>query len=59
MNRKEKPLDPCQGEAAQKNTPSQNYPPIDALCGWFDLSATTKESRTERRQKRGWKRGRQ
>ena len=59
MTRKEKPPGPCLGEAAQKNTTSPNYPPIDALCGWFDLSATTKPARTDRRQKRGWKRGRQ
>lgn len=58
MTTKEKPLDPCQGEAAQEKRHQQYSATNDLLGGWLSLSANSKESRNNRRQKRGWKRGR-
>ena len=43
--------------ASQKTFDNRNHTGnSDPLAGWFALTATTKESRLSRRQKRGWKR---
>lgn len=57
MTAKEKAAGPCQGEAAQQTKINSDNTPKNPLQGWVDLSVNGKESRTKRRQKRGWKRG--
>ena len=57
-NPKEKPLDPCQGEAAQKTNHIQNSNRPDALLQWHALGANAKSLQIKRQQKREWKRGR-
>lgn len=57
MTTKEKAASPSQGEAAQQKTLDSNNTPNNPLRGWIDLSASSKESRNKRRQKRSWKRG--
>lgn len=57
-NPKEKPLDPCQGEAAQATTIKLNTNRPDALLQWHALAANVKNSRTNHQPKREWKRGR-
>ena len=54
----EKAARPCQGEAAQKTNLEADITPNKPLLGWFDLTATAKDSRTKRSQKRSWKRDR-
>lgn len=55
---KEKPLDPCQGEAAQETKLNSDNNPQNALLQWHALATNVKDSRVNRQQKRGWKRGR-
>ena len=55
---KGKPLDPCQGEAAQVTTINPNNNRPNALLQWHALAANVKNSRIDRQQKTAWKRGR-
>lgn len=57
MTTKDKPIAPGSVEAPQLSKNHQRDAADESLLGWLSLSAESKESRLNRRQKRGWKRG--
>ncbi len=58
MTDKKKPHTAGTGTASKTTFDSHHFTGNDPILGWYSLSAGVKPSRTDRQQKRGWKRGR-
>ena len=56
MTIKEKAAAPGQAKAAINENSSPNNTTLSGIAGWLNLAANIKDSRVNRKPKRGWKR---